>query len=43
MAYRGRRLVLDPSGRIEAITISRDYRKRRTTVEVIAMAGKSAK
>lgn len=36
-------MVLDRSGRIEAITVSRDYRKRPTTAEVIAMAGKPAK
>lgn len=31
-------MVVDPSGRIEAIRISRDYRKRPSTAEVIAMA-----
>jgi peroxiredoxin len=31
-------MVVDLSGRIQAITISRDYRKRPSTAEVIAMA-----
>ena len=36
-------MVLDLSGRIEAITVARDYRKRPTTAGAIAMAGKSEK
>lgn len=31
-------MVLDPAGRILALDISRDYRKRPTTADVIAMA-----
>ncbi len=36
-------MVVDPSGRIEAINISRDYRVRPSTADVVAMAGKPAR
>ncbi|MBB6229477.1 peroxiredoxin family protein [Polymorphobacter multimanifer] len=36
-------MVVDPAGRIEAINISRDYRERPTTAEVVAMAGAPTK